>query len=44
MAVEGGRSAKDAIESLGVPHTEVELILVDGEPVGFDHRLGEGST
>lgn len=41
--VAGSRSVKDAIESLGVPHTEVELILVDGEPVGFDHRLGDGS-
>jgi sulfur carrier protein ThiS len=41
--VEGGRSVKDAIESLGVPHTEVELILVDGEPVGLDRRLDGGS-
>jgi uncharacterized protein len=36
------RSVKDAIESLGVPHTEVDLLLVDGESVGFDRRLGEG--
>lgn len=28
-------SIKDMIESLGVPHTEVELILVNGESVGF---------
>jgi hypothetical protein len=41
--VEGGRSVKDANESLGVPHTEVELVLVDGEPVGFDRRLAGGS-
>jgi uncharacterized protein len=41
--VGGGRSVKDAIESLGVPHTEVELVLVDGEPVQFDHRLVGGS-
>ena len=30
------------IEALGVPHTEVELILVNGESVGFDRRLREG--
>lgn len=33
---------KDVIEALGVPHTEVALILVNGEPVGFDHILGDG--
>ena len=32
-------SIKDAIEALGVPHVEVDLILVDGRSVGFDHRL-----
>jgi uncharacterized protein with PIN domain len=35
-------SVKDAIEALGVPHTEVAAITVDGEPVGFDHRLADG--
>ena len=29
------------IESLGVPHTEVDLILVNGESVGFSRRLQE---
>jgi uncharacterized protein with PIN domain len=33
---------KDVIESLGVPHTEVDVILVDGESVSFDHRLEGG--
>jgi uncharacterized protein len=28
-------SVKDIIESCGVPHPEVDLILVDGQPVGF---------
>jgi uncharacterized protein with PIN domain len=32
-------SIKDVIESYGVPHTEVDLILVNGEPVGFSHQL-----
>ncbi|HTH60097.1 MAG TPA: Mut7-C RNAse domain-containing protein [Paraburkholderia sp.] len=35
-------SAKHMIEALGVPHTEVELILVNGASVGFDHLLAEG--
>jgi len=35
-------SVKDVIESLGVPHTEVDLILVDGRSVGFDHIVGDG--
>jgi hypothetical protein len=32
-------SIKDVIESCGVPHTEVDLILVDEREVGFDHTL-----
>jgi uncharacterized protein len=39
---EGQRSVKDLIESLGVPHTEVDLILVDGESVGFSQLLRGG--
>jgi uncharacterized protein with PIN domain/sulfur carrier protein ThiS len=35
-------TVKNAIESVGVPHTEVELILVDGESVDFAHRVCEG--
>jgi len=35
-------TSKHMIEALGVPHTEVELILVNGESVGFDRRLREG--
>ena len=34
-------SIKDLIESQGVPHTEVALILVNGKAVGFDHRVGD---
>ena len=33
---------KDIIESLGVPHTEVDLILVNGRSVGFSFKPGEG--
>ena len=35
-------SVKDLIESFGVPHTEVDLILVNGVSVGFDYRLQAG--
>ena len=35
-------TAKHMIESLGVPHTEVELVLVNGESVGFERTLHEG--
>jgi uncharacterized protein with PIN domain len=35
-------SVKDALESLGVPHPEIDLILVNGEPAGFDRLLAPG--
>ena len=35
-------SVKDMIESCGVPHTEVELILVDGTSVDFSHTVQDG--
>ena len=35
-------SVKDTIEAMGVPHTEVDLILVNGDPVDFTHRLQHG--
>ncbi len=35
-------SIKDVIESLGVPHTEVDLILINGSPVDFGHPVRDG--
>jgi uncharacterized protein with PIN domain len=35
-------TTKHMIEALGVPHTEVELVLVNGESTGFDRLLEEG--
>ncbi|MBZ2208147.1 Mut7-C ubiquitin/RNAse domain-containing protein [Massilia soli] len=35
-------TAKHMIEAIGVPHTEVELILVNGASRTFDQLLGEG--
>jgi uncharacterized protein len=40
--ITGTPSVKDAIESLGVPHTEIDLILVNGASVRFDRRLRGG--
>ncbi|MDP3813782.1 Mut7-C RNAse domain-containing protein [Pseudomonas sp.] len=35
-------TTKHMIEALGVPHTEVELLLVNGESVGFERLLVDG--
>jgi uncharacterized protein with PIN domain len=35
-------SVKDLIESLGVPHTEVDLILVNGKSVNFKYLINDG--
>ena len=35
-------AVKDRIESFGVPHTEVDLILVNGQPVDFACRVKDG--
>ena len=35
-------SVKDLLEGLGIPHTEVDLLLVNGESAGFDRRLDDG--
>lgn len=36
------RSVKDLIESIGVPHTEVELIFVNGKSVDFNYQVQPG--
>jgi uncharacterized protein with PIN domain len=38
----GRESVKDAIESHGVPHTEIDLILVNGLSVTFSHSIEDG--
>ena len=38
----GRESIKDKIEALGVPHTEVDLILVNGDSVDFGYILQDG--
>jgi hypothetical protein len=40
---QGSPSVKDVIESLGVPHTEVDLVLADGESASFSWTLRDGA-
>lgn len=35
-------AVKDVIEALGVPHTEVDLILANGESVDFSYQVRDG--
>ena len=35
----GHPSIKDAIEAMGVPHTEVDYIIVNGDPVVFSYKI-----
>ncbi|WP_204808303.1 Mut7-C ubiquitin/RNAse domain-containing protein [Mycobacterium riyadhense] len=36
------QTVKDVLEAMGIPHTEVDLILVNGDPVDFSHRPTAG--
>jgi len=38
----GNPAVKDTVEALGVPHAEVDLILVNGESVTFAYHLQDG--
>ena len=42
VRVEGPVTVGKAIESLGVPRAEVDLILVNGRSVSFRYRLKDG--
>jgi len=37
-----GQSAKHLVESLGIPHTEVAAILVNGSPVELSYQVEDG--
>jgi len=41
-AFDASGSVKDLIEALGVPHTEVDLVLANGESVDFSYRVKDG--
>ena len=38
----GNPSVKDAIEAIGIPHVEVDLILVNSISVSFSEKLKDG--
>ncbi len=40
----GKRSVKDLIESQGVPHTEIDLILINGVSVDLNYLVNGGDT
>jgi len=37
--VADGATVGNVVDRLGVPRDEIDLVLVDGVPVGFDHRV-----
>lgn len=37
------QTVKDVVEAMGIPHTEIDLIVVDGEPVDFANRPRPGA-
>lgn len=39
---QGHQTVKDIVEAAGIPHTEIDLILVNGEPVNLSHRPAVG--
>ena len=39
---EGNPGIKDVIEALGVPHAEVDMLLVNGQSVDFEYQLQDG--
>jgi uncharacterized protein with PIN domain len=41
-AFDGRPSIKDVVEALGVPHPEIDLLIVDGEAVDFSYHVGDG--
>jgi uncharacterized protein with PIN domain len=38
----GSPDLEEVIHMIGIPHTEIDLILVNGQSVAFDYRLAEG--
>jgi uncharacterized protein with PIN domain len=38
----GNPSVKDSIEAIGIPHPEVDLVLVNGESVAFNYQVQNG--
>lgn len=41
-AFDSSPSVKDLVEALGVPHPEIDLLIVAGRPVEFSYRVRDG--
>jgi len=41
-AIDANPSVKDLVEALGVPHPEIDLLVVDGRAVDFRYRVRDG--
>lgn len=41
-ALDSSPSIKDLVEGLGVPHTEIDVLVVDGRSVDFRYRVSDG--
>lgn len=42
--ISGTSSIKDTVEALGVPHPEIDLVLVNGASVDFAYRIQSGDS
>ena len=42
FVLDAATTAKDFVESAGIPHVEIDLMLVNGVAVGFQHLLADG--
>jgi uncharacterized protein with PIN domain/molybdopterin converting factor small subunit len=40
--LDGTATVKDFVEMLGVPHPEIDLLVVGGQPVDFGYRMRDG--
>ncbi len=40
--IQSHQTVKDVLEASGIPHTKIDLILVNGDPVSFQHRPAVG--
>jgi pimeloyl-ACP methyl ester carboxylesterase len=41
-AFDSSPSVKDLVEALGVPHPEIDLLIMDGQSAGFGYRVRDG--
>jgi uncharacterized protein with PIN domain len=42
LELRDSHSVRHVLESVGIPHTEIEVILINGRSVDFSHRVKEG--